>query len=291
MRRNKMSAKIIDGKKIAQHLREEMKHEIQQLNERNIQPHLTVILIGNDPASHSYVNGKEKASKEVGISSKIIRLPKDTSEDQLLNEIDILNKDENTDGILVQLPLPKHIDEQKVIEAIHPSKDVDGFHPTNIGRMIVKKQSFLPCTPYGIIKILQYENIEIEGKHVVVIGRSNIVGKPMGQLLLNESATVTYCHSKTKDIKSFTKNADIIIVAVGKPNVIDESYIKEGAVIIDVGVNRVDDSRLVGDVDYGSAKLKASYITPVPGGVGPMTITMLLKNTIKAAKGLRLSAK
>ena len=286
-----MSAKIIDGKKIAQHLREEMKHEIQQLNERNIQPHLTVILIGNDPASHSYVNGKEKASKEVGISSKIIRLPKDTSEDQLLNEIDILNKDENTDGILVQLPLPKHIDEQKVIEAIHPSKDVDGFHPTNIGRMIVKKQSFLPCTPYGIIKILQYENIEIEGKHVVVIGRSNIVGKPMGQLLLNESATVTYCHSKTKDIKSFTKNADIIIVAVGKPNVIDESYIKEGAVIIDVGVNRVDDSRLVGDVDFDSAKLKASYITPVPGGVGPMTITMLLKNTIKAAKGLRLSAK
>jgi len=286
-----MSAKIIDGKKIAQHLREEMKHEIQQLNERNIQPHLTVILIGNDPASHSYVNGKEKASKEVGISSKIIRLPKDTSEDELLNEIDILNKDENTDGILVQLPLPKHIDEQKVIEAIHPSKDVDGFHPTNIGRMIVKKQSFLPCTPYGIIKILQYENIEIEGKHVVVIGRSNIVGKPMGQLLLNESATVTYCHSKTKDIKSFTKNADIIIVAVGKPNVIDESYIKEGAVIIDVGVNRVDDSRLVGDVDFDSAKLKASYITPVPGGVGPMTITMLLKNTIKAAKGLRLSAK
>jgi len=286
-----MSAKIIDGKKIAQHLREEMKHEIQQLNERNIQPHLTVILIGNDPASHSYVNGKEKASKEVGISSKIIRLPKDTSEDELLNEIDILNKDENTDGILVQLPLPKHIDEQKVIEAIHPSKDVDGFHPTNIGRMMVKKQSFLPCTPYGIIKILQYENIEIEGKHVVVIGRSNIVGKPMGQLLLNESATVTYCHSKTKDIKSFTKNADIIIVAVGKPNVIDESYIKEGAVIIDVGVNRVDDSRLVGDVDFDSAKLKASYITPVPGGVGPMTITMLLKNTIKAAKGLRLSAK
>src|SRR5690625_4025084 len=172
MRRNKMSAKIIDGKKIAQHLREEMKHEIQQLNKRNIQPHLTVILIGNDPASHSYVSGKEKASKEVGISSSIIRLPKNTSEDELLNEIDSLNKDEDIDGILVQLPLPEHIDEQKVIEAIHPSKDVDGFHPTNIGRMMVKKQSFLPCTPYGIIKILQYENIKIEGKHVE-IGRAS----------------------------------------------------------------------------------------------------------------------
>ncbi len=281
-----MGANIIDGKLIAQQLRSEMKQEVIKLKKRNIHPHLTVILIGNDPASHSYVNGKEKASKEIGISSDIIKLPQITSEEQLLKEITRLNLDYNVHGILVQLPLPQHIDDQKIIEAILPSKDVDGFHPTNIGRMIVGKKSFLPCTPYGIIKMLQLEKIQIEGKHVVVIGRSNIVGKPMGQLLLNEHATVTYCHSRTRDLKKYTTNADIIIVAVGKPMVIDGSYIKDGAVVIDVGVNRTNDGSLVGDVEFKSVKEKASYITPVPGGVGPMTITMLLKNTIKAAKGL-----
>jgi len=279
-------AKIIDGKQIAQQLRNEMKEEVTQLKQRKITPHLTVILIGDDPASHSYVNGKERASKEVGISSEIIKMPTETTESELIQTITTLNENEEVHGILVQLPLPEHINEQRIIEAIDPKKDVDGFHPTNIGRMIVRKKSFLPCTPYGIIKLLQFENIPIEGKHVVVIGRSNIVGKPMGQLLLNENATVTYCHSRTKDIRELTKQADIIIVAIGKANVIDASYIKEGAVVIDVGVNRTESGILTGDVNFEAVKKLASFITPVPGGVGPMTITMLLRNTIKAAKGL-----
>ncbi|MEI3611752.1 bifunctional methylenetetrahydrofolate dehydrogenase/methenyltetrahydrofolate cyclohydrolase FolD [Pseudogracilibacillus sp. SO30301A] len=281
-----MAAEIINGQLLAKELRRNMKNEIAELKQKGLTPHLTVILIGDDPASHSYVRGKEKASAEVGISSKIIRMDKTVDQKTLLTKIAALNKDENVHGILVQLPLPKHIEEQKVIEAIDPAKDVDGFHPINIGRMMVGQDAFLPCTPYGIIEMLKSKNIEIAGKHVVVMGRSNIVGKPMGQLLLNENATVTYCHSKTQDIKSYTKKADILIVAVGKANIVDSSYIKDGAVVIDVGVNRTEEGKLTGDVDFDDVKEMASFLTPVPKGVGPMTITMLLSNTIKAAKGL-----
>ncbi|MEI3606777.1 bifunctional methylenetetrahydrofolate dehydrogenase/methenyltetrahydrofolate cyclohydrolase FolD [Pseudogracilibacillus sp. SE30717A] len=281
-----MPAEIINGQQLAKELRDNMREEIVQLKETGLTPHLTVILIGDDPASHSYVKGKEKASAEVGISSNIIRLNADLSEQELLNKIVELNQDDHVHGILVQLPLPNHIDEQKVIETIDPAKDVDGFHPINIGRMIVGQDAFLPCTPYGIIQMLKSKNIVIEGKHVVVIGRSNIVGKPMGQLLLNENATVTYCHSRTNDLKSITNQADILIVAIGKANIIDSSYVKEGAAVIDVGVNRNTDGKLTGDVDFEDVKQKASFLTPVPKGVGPMTITMLLANTIKAAKGL-----
>lgn len=281
-----MGAEIINGQLLAKELRENMKNEVAELKQKGLTPHLTVILIGDDPASHSYVRGKEKASAEVGISSEIIRMEKTVDQKTLLTKIAELNKDENVHGILVQLPLPNHIEEQKVIEAIDPAKDVDGFHPINIGRMMVGQDAFLPCTPYGIIEMLKSKNIEIVGKHVVVMGRSNIVGKPMGQLLLNENATVTYCHSKTQDIKSYTKKADILIVAVGKANIVDASYIKDGAVVIDVGVNRTEEGKLTGDVDFDDVKEVASFLTPVPKGVGPMTITMLLSNTIKAAKGL-----
>lgn len=281
-----MAAEIINGQLLAKKFRENMKNEIAELKQNGLTPHLTVILMGDDPASHSYVRGKEKASAEVGISSEIIRMDRAVDQKTLLTKIAELNKDDSVHGILVQLPLPKHIEEQKVIEAIDPAKDVDGFHPINIGRMIVGQDAFLPCTPYGIIEMLKSKNIEIEGKHVVVMGRSNIVGKPMGQLLLNENATVTYCHSRTRDTKNYTKEADILIVAVGKANIVDSSYIKDGAVVIDVGVNRTEDGKLTGDVDFDDVKEKASFLTPVPKGVGPMTITMLLANTIKAAKGL-----
>lgn len=282
-----MVAEIINGKDLAKQLREEMKEEVKQLTKQGITAHLSVILIGDDPASHSYVNGKEKASTEVGISSEIIRMDTTISEEQLVTKINELNNDDSVHGILVQLPIPDHINEQRVIESIDPKKDVDGFHPINIGRMMVGQDAFLPCTPYGIMTMLQSKKIQVEGKHVVVIGRSNIVGKPMGQLLLNNNATVTYCHSRTKDLKSYTKQADILIVAVGKEHVIDASFIKDDAVVIDVGVNRTAEGRLTGDVDFDHVKEKASFITPVPKGVGPMTITMLLKNTIKAAKGLK----
>ncbi|WP_077326891.1 bifunctional methylenetetrahydrofolate dehydrogenase/methenyltetrahydrofolate cyclohydrolase FolD [Virgibacillus siamensis] len=281
-----MTAEVINGKELAQEIRKEMKEEVLQLKEQGITPHLTVILIGDDPASKSYVRGKEKASYETGISSELIELPSSTTEKELLNRIDDLNHDDNVDGILVQLPLPSHIQEQHVIEAISPEKDVDGFHPISIGRMMTGKDTFLPCTPNGIITMLKSRNIQLEGKHAVIIGRSNIVGKPVGQLLLNENATVTYCHSRTKDLMEHTTTADILIAAVGKPNVIDAKYVKDGAAVIDVGINRLDDGSLTGDVDFDSVKDKASYITPVPQGVGPMTITMLLKNTIKAARGI-----
>lgn len=281
-----MSAKIIHGKVVAENLRNEMKETVSKMKQEGINPHLTVILVGDDPASQSYVRGKEKASHEVGISSEIIRMPATTTEEQLLDVIDELNNNEAVHGILVQLPLPKHIDEEKVIEAIVPEKDVDGFHPINVGKMILGQETFLPCTPHGIIKLLEGIDVDLAGKHVVVIGRSNIVGKPMGQLLLNKDATVTYCHSRTNDLQSFTKRADILIVAVGRANIIDASFIKDGAIVIDVGVNRIEDGTLAGDVDFESAKEIASYITPVPGGVGPMTITMLLHNTIKAAQRL-----
>lgn len=281
-----MTAQIINGKELAYKLRMEMKKEADTLISKGITPHLTVILVGDNPASKSYVNGKKRASSETNISSEIIELPVETTEEELLKVIDKLNNDKKVHGILVQLPLPDHIQEQHVIESIIPEKDVDGFHPINIGRMMTGQDTLLPCTPYGIIKMLQENNIQIEGKHAVIIGRSNIVGKPVGQLLLNENATVTYCHSRTKNLEEFTTEADILIVAIGIPNVITANQVKEGAVVIDVGINRMEDGSLTGDVDFESALEKASYITPVPKGVGPMTIAMLLENTIKAAKGL-----
>ncbi|SDQ51578.1 bifunctional methylenetetrahydrofolate dehydrogenase/methenyltetrahydrofolate cyclohydrolase FolD [Virgibacillus salinus] len=284
-----MSADIIKGKELAHKLKEEMSKEVLFLKEQGLVPHLTVILIGDNPASKSYVNGKKKASGETGISSDVIEMGVSTSEKELLKKIQELNNDQSVHGILVQLPLPKHIDEQHVIEAISPAKDVDGFHPINIGRMITGKDTFLPCTPSGILTMLKSYDVTIEGKHAVIIGRSNIVGKPVGQLLLNENATVTYCHSKTTNLIDFTSKADILIVAVGRPNAIREEHIKEGAAVIDVGINRLEDGSLTGDVDFDAVFEKASYISPVPRGVGPMTITMLLQNTIKAAKGLSKS--
>lgn len=281
-----MPAKVIEGKELAHQIRNELAEDVAKLKEQGVTPQLTVIIVGDDPASKSYVNGKKKASSQTGISSDVIEMPSTISEQELLDKIDMLNRDETVHGILVQLPLPDHINEQHIIESISPQKDVDGFHPINTGKMMLGEDTFLPCTPYGIITMLHSYDIQIEGKHAVVIGRSNIVGKPVGQLLLNENATVTYCHSRTNQLTDFTKNADILVVAVGKPYAICAEHIKQGSVIIDVGINRLDDGTLTGDVDFGSAAEKASYITPVPKGVGPMTITMLLRNTIKAAKGL-----
>lgn len=278
-----MTATIIYGDQLSKTLRVEMKEEIANLKSRGIHPKLTVVLIGDHPASKSYVSGKQKAADFVGMESELIQLPGETTEAELLSLIDQLNNDSAVDGILVQLPLPDHIDEQLVIEAISPTKDVDGFHPINIGKMMIGQETFLPCTPYGILTMLKLNKIEIAGKHAVVIGRSNIVGKPVGQLLLNEHATVTYCHSKTANMKEIVQQADIVIVAVGRARMIDASYIKEGATVIDVGINRLDDGSLTGDVDFDSVKEQAGFLTPVPRGVGPMTITMLLKNTIKAA--------
>jgi len=281
-----MVAEIINGKDLAQELRMNLKDEVTELKQKGINPHLTVVLVGDNPASRSYVKGKEKASAEVGISSSVIELPATTSEEELLDQIHKLNEDSVVNGILVQLPLPKHISEQKVIDTINPDKDVDGFHPINVGKMMLGEDTFLPCTPYGIITMLKSRNINIEGKHAVIIGRSNIVGKPVGQLLLNENATVTYCHSRTTNLRELTSKADILIVAIGRPNAITADDIKEGAVVIDVGINRLETGKLTGDVDFDSAVEKASYITPVPKGVGPMTIAMLLENTVKAAKGM-----
>lgn len=281
-----MAAEIINGKDLAQELRMSLKDEVTELKQKGINPHLTVVLVGDNPASRSYVKGKEKAAAEVGISSSVIELPATTSEEELLDQIHKLNEDSVVNGILVQLPLPKHISEQKVIDTINPDKDVDGFHPINVGKMMLGEDTFLPCTPYGIITMLKSRNINIEGKHAVIIGRSNIVGKPVGQLLLNENATVTYCHSRTTNLRELTLKADILIVAIGRPNAITADDIKEGAVVIDVGINRLETGKLTGDVDFNSAVEKASYITPVPKGVGPMTIAMLLENTVKAAKGM-----
>lgn len=281
-----MSAEIINGKELAHKLREGMRNEVTELKREGVVPHLTVILLGDNPASTSYVNGKKRASAETGMSSDVIEMSADTSEQVLLQKIQELNNDESVHGILVQLPLPDHIAEQHVIEAINPAKDVDGFHPVNIGRMMTGNPSFLPCTPFGILTMLKSYDIPIEGKHAVVVGRSNIVGKPVGQLLLNENATVTYCHSRTSSLIDYTKEADILIAAVGSPGIINEKSVKNGAAVIDVGMNRLANGTLTGDVDFNAVKEKVAYITPVPKGVGPMTITMLLKNTIKAAKGL-----
>ena len=289
-----MSAKIIDGKQVAAEIRSELKGEVASLKESGIVPGLGVILVGADPASKSYVTAKEKACGEIGIFSDDNRLDADTTQEELLALVERMNKDPRINGILVQLPLPKHIDESAVLLAIDPDKDVDGFHPMNVGKMVVGEEAFLPCTPHGVVQLLQRSGVETSGAHVVVVGRSNIVGQPVANMLLQKkdgaNATVTLCHTRTKDLGHFTRQADIIIAASGWPNTITADMVKEDAVVIDVGVNRVEDAsrergyRLVGDVDFEAVKEKASLITPVPGGVGPMTITMLLYNTVESAK-------
>lgn len=279
-----MVAVIIKGNEVAEKKRAQLTEEVVKLKEQGIVPGLAVILVGEDPASRSYVKGKEKGCEQVGIYSELIELPETITEERLLAEIDRLNGDDRINGILVQLPLPKHIEEKAIIERISPEKDVDGFHPISVGRMMTGQDTFLPCTPHGIVELVKETNLDISGKHVVVIGRSNIVGKPVGQLFLNENATVTYCHSKTQNMKELSKLADILIVAVGRPKMITSDYIKEGAVVIDVGVNRLETGKLCGDVDFDNVLDVAGYITPVPKGVGPMTITMLLHNTVESAK-------
>lgn len=279
-----MVAVIIKGNEVAEKKRAQLKEEVVKLKEQGIVPGLAVILVGEDPASRSYVKGKEKGCEQVGIYSELIEFPETITEERLLAEIDRLNGDDRINGILVQLPLPKHIEEKAIIERISPEKDVDGFHPISVGRMMTGQDTFLPCTPHGIVELVKETNLDISGKHVVVIGRSNIVGKPVGQLFLNENATVTYCHSKTQIMKELTKLADILIVAVGRPKMVTADYIKEGAVVIDVGVNRLETGKLCGDVDFDNVLDVAGYITPVPKGVGPMTITMLLHNTVESAK-------
>jgi methylenetetrahydrofolate dehydrogenase (NADP+)/methenyltetrahydrofolate cyclohydrolase len=278
-----MTAKIINGKEIAAKKRIEIAVEVEKLKKLGVTPGLAVILVGNNPASQIYVKNKEKACLELGMNSIMIELPQDVSEVELLSKIKELNQDPAIHGILVQLPIPKHINENKVIETISPLKDVDGFHPLNIGRMMTGQNTFLPCTPFGIMVLLEESGISIAGKNVVVVGRSNIVGKPVGQLLLNQHATVTYCHSKTQDLKFYTNQADILVAAVGIPNFIKAEHIKEGAVVIDVGINRNENGKLCGDVAFDTVCEKAGYITPVPKGVGPMTITMLMYNTLKSA--------
>ncbi|MGH1283316.1 bifunctional methylenetetrahydrofolate dehydrogenase/methenyltetrahydrofolate cyclohydrolase FolD [Bacillus toyonensis] len=279
-----MVAVIIKGNEVAEKKRAQLTEEVVKLKEQGIVPGLAVILVGEDPASRSYVKGKEKGCEQVGIYSELIELPETITEERLLAEIDRLNGDDRINGILVQLPLPRHIEEKAIIERISPEKDVDGFHPISVGRMMTGQDTFLPCTPHGIVELVKETNLDISGKHVVIIGRSNIVGKPVGQLFLNENATVTYCHSKTQNIKELSKLADILIVAVGRPKMVTADYMKEGAVVIDVGVNRLETGKLCGDVDFDNVLDVAGYITPVPKGVGPMTITMLLHNTVESAK-------
>ncbi|MDP9740178.1 UNVERIFIED_ORG: methylenetetrahydrofolate dehydrogenase (NADP+)/methenyltetrahydrofolate cyclohydrolase [Bacillus sp. B2I3] len=279
-----MSAQIINGKEIAESVRQEISKEVQQLREKNIVPGLAVILVGDNQASQTYVRHKQKACEDLGMHSVLIKKPAELSQEELIQSIAELNQDDSIHGILVQLPLPGHIQEKAIIEAISPEKDVDGFHPINIGRMMTGQDAFLPCTPYGVMVMLEYIDYDLEGKHVVIVGRSNIVGKPAGQLFLNANATVTYCHSRTKDLAYYTKQADVVVAAVGKRDTITSDHIKEGAIVIDVGMNRNDEGKLCGDVAFDEVKNKASYITPVPKGVGPMTITMLMKNTVKSAQ-------
>ena len=279
-----MSSALINGKEIGQEIRKDLSSRISQLSELGISPGLAVILVGEDPASKVYVTNKQKTSEELGIYSKLITFGSDLSEQELIANIKQLNEDPSIDGILVQLPLPGHIDEAKVIASISPLKDVDGFHPISVGKMMLGQETFLPCTPYGVMKLLEHTGVDVKGKHAVVVGRSHIVGKPMGQLLLQKDATVTYAHSKTKNLKEITSQADILVVAVGKAKLITSDFVKQGAIVIDVGMNRDENNRLCGDVDFESVKEKASYITPVPGGVGPMTITMLMENTVQSAE-------
>ena len=278
-------AEIIDGKLVSAEVRKSILGSVTEFKEENgFVPGLAVILVGDNPASAVYVRNKHKACLEVGMNSYEITFDKNVSEDVLLAKIDELNQDEKVNGILVQLPLPEHISEEKVINRISPDKDVDAFHPVNVGKILIGNYDFLPCTPAGIMELLKFYNVDIKGKECVVIGRSNIVGKPMALLLLGENGTVTVCHSKTKDLKEVTKRADILVVAIGRANFVTKDMVKEGCVVIDVGINRLENGKLCGDVAFDEVSSVADKITPVPGGVGPMTITMLLKNTLTAAK-------
>ncbi|MGG1876841.1 bifunctional methylenetetrahydrofolate dehydrogenase/methenyltetrahydrofolate cyclohydrolase FolD [Paenibacillus cisolokensis] len=280
------AATIISGKQVSQEIREGIALEVQELSKQGVRPGLAVILVGDDPASHVYVRNKEKACHDLGFYSEVHRLPADSTQETVLALVDKLNKQTSIHGILVQLPLPKHIHEKSVIDAIAVEKDVDGFHPVNVGNLVIGDDSLLPCTPAGVIELIKRTGIEISGKHAVVIGRSNIVGKPVSLLLQRENATVTMCHSRTANMAELTRQADILVVAVGRANMIDASYVKPGAVVIDVGMNRLENGKLAGDVDFESVKEVSGPITPVPGGVGPMTITMLMQNTLIAAKKL-----
>ncbi len=276
-------AKIIDGKEISAKVKERVKQSVSELNAKGITVGLAVIIVGEDPASKVYVANKKKACEALGIISEEYALPETTTEQELLDLITQLNNKKSINGILCQLPLPKHLDEKLIINSILPEKDVDAFHPSNVGRIMIGDFDFVPCTPAGVMEMLAFENIDVEGKNCVVIGRSNIVGKPMNMLLLHKNATVTICHSKTKNLKEICSKADVLVAAVGRPNFVTEDMVKEGAVVIDVGINR-QDGKLCGDVDFENVKNKASAITPVPGGVGPMTIAMLMQNTLTAAK-------
>lgn len=277
-------AQIIDGKKISKELKDELKEKVSKYKEEGVEITLAVIQVGNDKASSVYVGNKKKACEYIGIKSLSYELEESTTEEELLNLIKELNNRKDVNGILVQLPLPKHINEDKVIETIDAKKDVDGFHPMSVGALSIGKKGFISCTPYGIIELLKRSNIDIDGKECVVIGRSNIVGKPMSMLLLRENATVTVAHSHTKNLKEVAKRADILVVAIGKPQFINSEYVKEGAVVIDVGIHRDENNKLCGDVDYEDVFPHASAITPVPGGVGPMTIAMLMKNCVNAVE-------
>jgi methylenetetrahydrofolate dehydrogenase (NADP+)/methenyltetrahydrofolate cyclohydrolase len=289
-----MAAEIIDGKAIAAAIREEIRTEVEELSRAGVVPGLATVLVGDNPASATYVRAKQRACEKAGIASRDIRLPESVSEAELLETVAGLNADEAVDGILVQLPLPRQIDDRRVIMSINPDKDVDGFHPVNLGRLLAGEDAFFPCTPYGILVMLERSGIDVEGRHVVVVGRSNIVGKPLAALLMQKrggaNATVTVCHSRTADLAAHTRRADILVVAAGRRGMITADMVGEGAVVVDVGINRVDDPaakrgyRLVGDVDFDAAAVRASRITPVPGGVGPMTIAMLLSNTVRAAR-------
>lgn len=275
-------AQIIDGKLISQQIKDELKEKVASLKAEGKEICLAVIQVGNDPASTVYVGNKKKACEYIGIKSLAYEVPETTTEAELLEIIDKLNKDDTVHGILVQLPVPDHINEEKIINAISPSKDVDGFHPASVGALSIGQKGFVSCTPAGVIQLLKRSNIDIAGKECVVIGRSNIVGKPMSMLLLRENGTVTICHSRTKDLKEVCKRADILVVAIGKPRMIDASYVKEGATVIDVGIHRDENNKLCGDVDYASVEPIVGAITPVPGGVGPMTIAMLMNNCVEA---------
>ncbi|HDC5844013.1 TPA: bifunctional methylenetetrahydrofolate dehydrogenase/methenyltetrahydrofolate cyclohydrolase FolD [Staphylococcus aureus] len=279
-----MVAKILDGKQIAEDYRQGLQNQVEALKEKGFTPKLSVILVGNDGASQSYVRSKKKAAEKIGMISEIVHLEETATEEEVLNELNRLNNDDSVSGILVQVPLPKQVSEQKILEAINPDKDVDGFHPINIGKLYIDEQTFVPCTPLGIMEILKHADIDLEGKNAVVIGRSHIVGQPVSKLLLQKNASVTILHSRSKDMASYLKDADVIVSAVGKPGLVTKDVVKEGAVIIDVGNTPDEDGKLKGDVDYDAVKEIAGAITPVPGGVGPLTITMVLNNTLLAEK-------
>ncbi|HCU9742628.1 Methenyltetrahydrofolate cyclohydrolase [Staphylococcus aureus] len=279
-----MVAKILDGKQIAKDYRQGLQDQVEALKEKGFTPKLSVILVGNDGASQSYVRSKKKAAEKIGMISEIVHLEETATEEEVLNELNRLNNDDSVSGILVQVPLPKQVSEQKILEAINPEKDVDGFHPINIGKLYIDEQTFVPCTPLGIMEILKHADIDLEGKNAVVIGRSHIVGQPVSKLLLQKNASVTILHSRSKDMVSYLKDADVIVSAVGKPGLVTKDVVKEGAVIIDVGNTPDENGKLKGDVDYDAVKEIAGAITPVPGGVGPLTITMVLNNTLLAEK-------